>query len=68
MLEAEALPLALLGNAAVEPPAVSRLARQPLPGSPGVLQMGPDRKGRAPCPDGRRDLPQIRVGTPSPVI
>lgn len=30
--------------------------------------MGPDRKGGAPYPDGRRDLPQLRVGETLPVI
>lgn len=68
MLEAEALPLALLGNVAAEHPGVSRLARWPLPVPAGVQQMGLDRKGRAPYPDNRRDLPQLGAGATSPVI
>lgn len=68
MLEAEALPLALLGNVAAEHPGASRLARWPLPGPTGVQQMGLDRKGRAPYHDDRRDLPQLGTGATSPVI
>lgn len=68
VLLAQALPLLLHGDVAAEPVGPPRLARLPLPGQPGRGQMGPDRKGGAPYPDGRRDLPQPGVGAASPVI
>lgn len=63
VLLAQALPLALHGDVAQEPAGLPRLVRLP-----GQGQMGPDRKGGAPYPDGRRDLPQLGVGAVSRVI
>lgn len=68
VLLAQALPLALHGDVAAVPACLLRLVRLPLPGQSGQGQMGADRKGGAPYPDGRRDLPQLRVGAAYPVI
>lgn len=68
MLLAQALTLALHGDVAAEPAGLPRLVRLPLPGQPGQGQMEPDRKGGAPYPDGRRDLPQLGVGAVCRVI
>lgn len=43
MLQTQVLPVALHGDVAAE--------------HPGARQMGPDRKGGAPLPDSRQDLP-----------
>lgn len=68
MLQAQALPVALHGDATAEPAGLPRLVRLPLPDQPDQGQMGPDRKGGAPYPDDRRDLPQLGVGAVSRVI
>lgn len=68
VLLAQALPLALHGNAAAEPAGLPRLVRLALPGQSGQGQMGPDRKGGASYPDDGRDLPQLGVGAVSRVI
>lgn len=68
MLLALALRLALHGDVAHEPAGLPRLVRLPLPDQPGQGRMEPDRKGGAPYPDGRRDLPQLGVGAVSRVI
>lgn len=68
VLLAQALPLALHGDVAQEPASLPRPVRLPLPDQPDQGQMGPDRKGGAPYPDGRRDLPQLGVGAVSRVI
>lgn len=62
VLLSQALPLALHGDVAAVPACLPRLVRLPLPGQSGQGQMGAGRKGGAPYPDGRRDLPQLRVG------
>ena len=41
------------------------LTRLEVPGQPGLGQMVPDRKGGAPYPNDRRDLPQLRAGAVS---
>lgn len=38
------------------------LTRLEVPGQPCLGQMGPDRKGGAPYPNDRRDLPQLGAG------
>lgn len=50
------------GMSPQEPAGLPRLVRLPLQGRLGLGQIGPDYKGGAPCPDGRRDLPQLGVG------
>lgn len=48
MLQAQVLPVTLHGGVAAE--------------HPGARQMGADRKGGAPLPYSRQDLPQIELG------
>ena len=44
------------------------VVRVGVPREPGARQAGADCKGGAPYPGDRRDLPQLGVGAPSPVI